>query len=163
MVVAVVALKCLKFPAFLFLALTISCVCHVDSPPRHEGRPSGSERDTGGGFKDPILTGIGREASGQVKSTQVKLCTRVDWPSGLHGGQPTSERSLVGGVDRSALRQRILYRQSRSTLHAGTCNKKERSGRGGRCESSRVPSERNECELHTGRFIVSGSPTIIKP
>ena len=60
----------------------------------------------------------GREASRQVKSSQVKLCTRVDWPSGLLGGQPASERSLVGGVD-SALRQRILrilYRQSRTQV-----------------------------------------------
>ena len=49
----------------------------------------------------------GREASGQVKSSQVKLCTRVDWPSGLLGGQPTERSSLlVGGAD-SALRQRI--------------------------------------------------------
>ena len=49
-----------------------------------------------------------RVRSSQVKSSQVVHARRLALraTSGLHGGQPTSERSLVGGVD-SALRQRI--------------------------------------------------------
>ena len=104
-------------------------------------------RDTGGGFKDPNLSGRrGVRGSGQVKSSQVKLCTRVDWPSGLLGGQPTSERSLVGGVD-SALQQTALTAHTGKA--AGRCTQVHVIRKGALAEAAAVkaPESRARAQL----------------